>query len=224
MVHGDAHSGQGRSGRIPRPTAKRLSLYLRELESRDDAPPRTISSRQLGQSLGLTDAQVRKDLACFGQFGHPGVGYHYNELITELRRILGTDRRWKAVLVGSGNIGRAVLSYGRLAGKGFEVCAALDVDPAIVGRTVHGVTVRSIDELTAVVTESEAEIGLLAVPAEAAQPTADALVAAGIRGILNFAPVRLQVPDEVPIVSVDLTVSLEQLAFKITLGWTEAGG
>lgn len=206
--------------KIPRPTVKRLSLYLRELESRAVRQPRTISSRQLGAALGLTDAQVRKDLAHFGQFGHPGIGYRFDELMTELRRILGTDRSWNAVVVGAGNIGRAVVSYGRLEGKGFCIKSVFDVDPAIVGTTINGHVVHPVDELTDRVSADEAEIGMVAVPAEVAQPVADALVDAGVRGLLNFAPVRLRVAPDVAIVSVDLTVSLEQLAYKIALGLT----
>jgi redox-sensing transcriptional repressor len=206
--------------KIPRPTVKRLSLYLRELEARASAHHTTISSRQLGDALDLTDAQVRKDLAYFGQFGHPGIGYKVAELTSELRKILGTDRTWRAVVVGAGNIGRAITRYGRIERKGFEVVALFDRDPAVIGTEVGGLTVLPITELARTVRELGAEIGMVAVPAEAAQDIADALVAAGVRGILNFAPRRLQVGDEAAIVSVDLSVSLEQLAFKISLGVT----
>ena len=205
-------------GKIPRPAVKRLSLYLRELEAQAEANKTTISSRQLGDALDLTDAQVRKDLAYFGQFGHPGVGYRIQELTGELRHILGTDRQWPSVVVGAGNIGRAVARYGRLSSKGFEVVAVFDSDPAIVGTEIAGHVVRPVDELADVVRELAVAIGLLAVPASEAQSVADALVTAGIKGILNFAPRRLNVNDNVAIVSVDLTVSLEQLAFKIALG------
>jgi redox-sensing transcriptional repressor len=203
-------------GKIPSPTVKRLSLYLRELESQAETGRRTISSRQLGESLGLTDAQVRKDLAYFGQFGHPGIGYHVPELTTEIRRILGTDRLWAAALVGVGNIGRAVMSYGRLRGKGFEIIAAFDNSPDIVGTTVAGCLVQPMEELSTAVRAREIHMALLAVPASAAQDVTDRLVDAGVSGILNFAPFRLQVPDSVSIVSVDLTVSLEQLAFRVS--------
>ncbi len=207
-------------GKIPRPTVKRLSLYLRELEALDEADRSTINSRQLGDSLGLTDAQVRKDLAYFGQFGHPGIGYQVSELIAELRHILGTDRSWPVVVVGAGNIGRAVLRYGRLRRKGFEIKAVCDSDPALIGRTIDDHEVLPVAALPGAVREHDVRIGLLAVPAESAQEVADAMIAAGIRGILNFAPRRLNVGNDVAIVSVDLTVSLEQLAFKMVLGMT----
>ncbi|MCP3902879.1 MAG: redox-sensing transcriptional repressor Rex [Planctomycetes bacterium] len=208
-------------GKIPRPTVKRLSLYLRELENQSTAGQTTINSRQLGDALDLTDAQVRKDLAYFGQFGHPGIGYQVLDLIAELRRILGTDHPWHAVVVGAGNIGRAVTRYGRLGGKGFEIAGIFDSDPEIIGEAVDRHRVRPMEDLAGVVGEQDVKIGLLAVPAEDAQLVAEALVAAGVRGILNFAPRRLVLKPGVPIVSVDLTVSLEQLAFAISL--TEDG-
>jgi len=204
-------------GRIPGPTAKRLSLYLRELEAESDTPRATISSRQLGEALGLTDAQVRKDLAHFGQFGQPGIGYRIDELRTRLREILGTDRSWRVVVVGAGNIGRAVVSYGRLVPKGFEVVGVVDNDPNVIGTRQDGHVVAPPSELAAIVREHGVEIGLLAVPVAVAQTVAESMVACGIRGILNFAPIRLTLPDDIAIVSVDLTASLEQLAFKLGL-------
>jgi redox-sensing transcriptional repressor len=205
---------------IPRPTAKRLSLYLRELEARVDQERSTISSKELGAALGLTDAQVRKDLACFGQFGHPGVGYKVGELTNQLRKILGTDRRWSAAIVGAGNIGRALVPYGRFGGKGFDIVAVFDRDPAVVGTKVGGQQVRPLDELAAVVREKEVKIGIVAVPADGAQAVCDLLIEAGVLGVLNFAPIRLDVHDRVSVVSVDLSLSLEQLAFQVSLGLT----
>ena len=165
--------------RIPRPTVKRLSLYLRELESRIAHQQETISSKGLGQALGLTDAQVRKDLAYFGQFGHPGVGYRVAELIRELKKILGTDRKWNAAVVGAGNIGRAVMAYGRFQRKGFEVVAVFDADPNIIGHEIAGHRVRPMSDLPAIIAERDIKIGVLATPAEAAQGAADKLIEAG---------------------------------------------
>src|SRR5262245_44300564 len=128
--------------RIPRPTVKRLSLYLRELEALAGRSQETISSKQLGDALGLTDAQVRKDLACFGQFGHPGVGYRVPDLIGQLRRILGTDHKWHAAVVGAGNIGRALMAYPRFIRKGFDIVAVFDSDPKVVGQEVCNHKVR----------------------------------------------------------------------------------
>jgi len=204
--------------RIPRPTVKRLSLYLRELEGRLEQDIGTISSKQLADQLGLTDAQVRKDLAHFGQFGHPGVGYRAGELVDHLRGILGVDRRWNAAVVGAGNIGRALMSYGRFRRKGFEIVAVFDNDPAVVGSRVGDHQVRPISDLDALVREREIRIGIVAVPAEAAQDVASQLVAAGVLGILNFAPRRLEVVESASVVTVDFSIALEQLAFQMSLG------
>lgn len=206
--------------RIPRPTIKRLSLYLRELELLEERAQNTISSKQLGDALGLTDAQVRKDLAFFGQFGHPGIGYKVPELIGKLRKILGTDRSWNAAIVGAGNIGRALMPYARFRRKGFEIVAVFDRDPAVQGTVIAGHKVRPMSDLPQLVKERNILIGIIAVPAESAQEVADHLIAAGVRGILNFAPVRLDVHDQVSILSVDFSLSLEQLAFQVSLGLT----
>jgi redox-sensing transcriptional repressor len=208
--------------RIPRPTVKRLSLYLRELEAKAEQDQPTISSRQLGQALDLTDAQVRKDLAYFGQFGHPGIGYRVDDLIKELRKILGTDRRWAAAIIGAGNIGRALMPYSRFERKGFDIVAIFDADPGVVGTQVGGRKVRPLTDLAKLVVERDIKIGILAVPADHAQSATEQLIEAGVVGILNFAPVRLDVGDRVSVVSVDLSRSLEQLAFQVSLGMTGA--
>jgi len=174
----------------------------------------------LGEALGLTDAQVRKDLACFGQFGHPGIGYRVPDLIENLRRILGTDRSWNAAVVGAGKIGRAVMAYQRFRRKGFEVVAVFDNDPKVVGTVVADHHVRPLEDLHMLVEERDIKMGILAVPADAAQSVADLLIDSGVLGILNFSPVRLDVHDAVSVVSVDFSVSLEQLAFQISLGLT----
>ena len=206
--------------RIPRPTVKRLSLYLRELEALSERGLQTVSSKQLGGALGLTDAQVRKDLAFFGQFGHPGIGYSVEELITELRKILGTDRQWNACIVGAGNIGRALMPYARFRRKGFEIVAVFDSDSSVHGQVIAGHKVRPMTDLKHLVPERNILIGIVAVPAAAAQGVADQLIDAGVRGILNFAPVRLEVHDQVSVLSVDFSQSLEQLAFQVSLGLT----
>jgi len=201
--------------RVPQPTVKRLSLYLRDLEGRNDSPRDTVSSRDLAEAIGVTDAQVRKDLAVFGQFGQPGIGYRAIDLRQALRKILGTDRRWRTVVAGAGNIGRAVLNYGRLEGKGFDILAAFDSDPQVIGTTIGAHRIHSVTELEETCRTLSAEVGMLAVPASAAQSVAEQLVRGGVCGILNFAPVHLSLPPHIAITSVDLTVSLEQLVFRI---------
>ena len=205
---------------IPGPTARRLSLYLREAEALLAAHQKTTSSKKLGLALGLTDAQVRKDLAYLGQFGYPGIGYKVPELAERLRKILGTDQPWYGCIVGAGNIGRALMPYCRFQRKGFHLVAVFDQNPDVVGKVLHGHTVRPMSDLASLIAERNIKLGIISVPAAAAQPVAEALIEAGIVGILNFAPVRLDVHDAVSVVDVDLSVALEQLAFQASLGFT----
>jgi len=209
---------------IPRPAARRLSLYLRELTSRLQQGEQTVSSKALGLTLGLTDAQVRKDLALFGQFGHPGRGYAISDLIDSLRKIMGRDRAWRACVVGAGNIGRALASYDRFRAEGFEIAALFDDSPGLAGKSVGGLKVQPMSELAKVVAAERITLGIIAVPRDAAQQVSDALVAAGVRGILNFAPRRIEVREGISIVSVDFTVALEQLAFQLVFGRDDAEG
>jgi redox-sensing transcriptional repressor len=206
---------QSKSDNIPNPAIRRLSLYLRQLEAFLKVNRRTISSRQLGESLNLTDAQVRKDLGYFGQFGHPGIGYRVEELISQIKRILGTDKTWNVLLVGAGNLGRALLAYKGFEKKGFRIVAVFDADPNKVGKKHASFTIQPISELWDVVEKKEIRLGIIAVPADYAQEVADMLVNAGVRGILNFAPVSLSVPESIGMSGVDLAVHLEQLSFQI---------
>ncbi len=209
---------------IPRPATRRLSLYLRELQTRLDDGQDRVSSRELGASLGLTDAQIRKDLGRFGSLGQPGRGYQVMEVLKRLRQMMGRDQSWPVVVVGIGNIGRAITSYGPFKREGFDIVGVFDIDPKVVGTKSAGRTVRAMSDLRAVVHEREVRLGVMAVPKESAQSVADELIAAGIVGILNFAPLRVSAPEGVSIVSVDFTVSLEQLAFQVWLaGHTEGG-
>ena len=202
---------------IPNPAVRRLSLYLRQLETFGRKDRRTISSKQLGESLGLTDAQVRKDLAYFGQFGHPGIGYRVDDLIGQLRKILGTDRTWNVILVGAGNIGRALSSYRGFNPKGFKLVAVFDNDPTKVAKRLGAYTIQPFGELAAVVQKNTVRLAIMAVPVDAAQDVADQLIAAGVRGILNFAPCSLTVPEDVALSTVDVAVQLEQLSFQVNV-------
>ena len=193
----------------------RRSLYLRELQHLLRDGQATVSSSQLGRLLGFSDAQVRKDLAYFGQFGRPGVGYGVAELADRLRHILRTDRLWKVVLVGAGDLGRALLRHRSFRRKGFELVAAFDAAEGVIGTTVGQVTVRPMRELPAVVAEHDAKLAVLAVPPEAAQEATNALCEAGIKGILNFAPASLSTPSGVTVRPVDLSAELEQLTYSV---------
>ncbi len=212
---------QTRPDPIPNPAVRRLSLYLRQLEAFKRKDRRTISSKQLGESLNLTDAQVRKDLAYFGQFGHPGIGYRVDDLISRVRHILGTDKIWNVMIIGAGNLGRALMAYNGFDAKGFRLVAAFDIDPQKIGQR-HGPENRSLliqplSELKATVEKLGIRLAILTVPADTAQDIADEVVEAGVRGILNFAPVSLNVPQDVATTSVDLAVQLEQLSFQVNL-------
>jgi redox-sensing transcriptional repressor len=198
----------------PKAVVGRVSLYLRQLELFQRQGYSTISSSQLGAPLSIKNAQVRKDLAFFGQFGHPGVGYRLDELISALRRILGIDRDWPLALIGLGNLGRALLKYRGFRSRRFHIVALFDNDPRKIGQTHEGLEVEPIESLREAVGRYKISLALLCVPAEAAQKVADQMVASGIRGILNFAPVPLVVPSNVNVVAVDLSVQLENLAYK----------
>jgi redox-sensing transcriptional repressor len=202
----------------PRPsraTVGRLSLYLRRLEGLLNQGITKVSSSQLGQAISVTDVQVRKDLTYLGNLGQPGIGYPTQELIAAIRRVLGIDREWAVALVGVGNLARALLRYKGFGQRGFRVVALFDTDPAKIGLQVEGLEVYPPEKMQAVIAATKAELGLLAVPSDAAQAVADRLVDAGIRGLLNFAPTVLLLPPHVSLVAVDLTVQLEQLAFQV---------
>jgi redox-sensing transcriptional repressor len=194
----------------------RLSLYLRELQHLIADGHQTISSSQLGRRLGFTDAQVRKDLAYFGNFGHPGIGYRCQELVDAVRRILGTDRQWRVALVGVGNLGRALLGYRGFVQQGFRIVAAFESDPAKIGGTVEGIAISPLNRLAETLKGLDVELGMVAVPAAQAQIVADILIRAGIKGLVNFAPVMLQIPKGVSCVGVDLARELEQVSFSVT--------
>ncbi len=201
---------------IPKVAAGRISRYLRYLEDLQNRGESTTSSQQLGTALGVTAAQVRKDLGYFGQFGFPGLGYKISNLIPEIQRILGTDRSWNVAMVGIGNLGNALLRYKGFAAHGFRIAALFDANPRLLGRVVEGLTVQTVENIGHAVREKRIELAVLSVPAQAAQEVANRLVQAGIRGIFNFAPVLLALPEDVAYVSIDLAVELEQLAFLVS--------
>lgn len=199
--------------RISEPTVRRLSNYYRVLEEVSAEGQRMISSHLLAEREGITSAQVRKDLSSFGSFGRRGLGYDVQRLRDEIRSILGLDRRWRVVVVGAGHIGSALLAYRGFGEQGFDVVAVYDADPARVGTVIGEQRVRSIDGLAA---QEPFDIGVIATPVRAAQEVADALVAAGARGILNFAPRKLRVPPGLALRTVDMTMEFESLSFALT--------
>jgi redox-sensing transcriptional repressor len=202
-------------GPVPKAVVSRLSLYLRELQHLVRGGHETTSSSHLGGLLGFTDAQVRKDLAYFGHFGYPGIGYRCEELIAAIRQILGTDRGWSVAMVGTGNLGRALLGYRGFSSQNFKIVAAFDIDTHKVGGRIESVPIYHLDDLDKIVREHKIKLGMIVVPAAAAQSVADRLIQSGIEGIVNFAPVTLAIPPEVSLVGVDLAVELEQLSFAV---------
>jgi redox-sensing transcriptional repressor len=211
-------------GLVPEPAIRRLSLYLRQLEAFQASGLLTVSSKQLADPLGFTDAQIRKDLGYFGQFGKPGKGYSVTSMIATIRKILGTDQIWNVVLVGAGNLGNALAGYRGFAHKGFRIVAAFDKDPAKTGQALSTdptLLVQPMEQLPEVASEKNVRLAILAVPAGAAQQVAEQLARAGIHGVLNFAPVTLALPKEAIVNDVDLAVELEQLAFHVSSAVTK---
>ncbi|MBW3572599.1 MAG: redox-sensing transcriptional repressor Rex [Gemmatimonadetes bacterium] len=201
--------------KISESAVRRLSLYLRLLQEADAAGAETISSGELAERGGTTSAQVRKDLSLFGSFGKRGLGYSVQELLSRIRSILGLQSRWRVALVGAGKLGSALFSYRDFEARGFNIRAVFDSDPRKVGTQWGGLGIRADEEIDSVVRAEEIDIAIVAVPADAAQQVVDRLVKAGVRGILNFAPVRLKVPRGVALKNVDVTLELEGLSFAL---------
>ena len=202
----------GRS-RIPEATVSRLPVYLRALmELVADQVP-TVSSERLAELSGVNAAKVRKDLSYLGSYGTRGVGYDVVFLVDQVGRELGMTRDWPVVIVGLGNLGRALANYRGFSNRGFRVAALLDADRSLVGEQVGDLCVRHIDELEQAVAAEEAAVGMIATPASSAQEMADRLVRAGVTAILNFAPVVLTVPEHVSLRKVDLAIELQILTF-----------
>jgi redox-sensing transcriptional repressor len=193
-----------------------LSIYVRALQKLRAEGVVTTSSEKLAEQIGLTAAQIRKDLAYFGQFGVPGRGYYVENLYNELATILGLDRRWEVALAGVGHLGYALLAYNGFKKQGFEVVIAFDKDPAKVGQTWEGVTIYDIADAPTVLPGNSAEIGIIAVPPAGAQEVCDAFVAGGLKSILSFAPDRLITPPAVTVKRVDLAMELEWLSYYAT--------
>jgi len=201
--------------KIPQSTVRRLSHYLRSLEGFEGSGG-TISSEELAARGQTTAAQVRKDLSHFGSFGKRGLGYQVDELRARLRQILGIDRSWRVGLVGAGRIGLALFDYPAFQARGYDCVAIFDADPAKIGEAWGEQTVRSPDVFEEVLRELDVELVILAIPASAAQEMAERAVEAGVKGILNFAPIRLNVPPKVPVQDVNLVMELEALSFAIS--------
>src|SRR6187431_3314700 len=205
-------------------TTNRLSLYLRCLNQLDDSGVRTVSSQALAEQFHLNAAQIRKDLAYFGEFGVRGVGYYVKDLRRHLRQILGLDRHLRVAIMGAGNLGLALADYPGFRQEGFEIAALFDAANEKIGaESRSGVPIYDIRELKRIARKERLDIAVIAVPAPHAQPVVEQVITAGIKAILNFSPGALKVPDDVKLKSVDLTVSLESLSFYLAQGDLSGG-
>ncbi len=202
--------------RIAESTVRRLSVYLRFLEEFETRGIATVSSDELAARGGTTSAQVRKDLSFFGSFGKRGLGYAVPELAGKLRSILGLGKQWKVIIIGAGKIGAALAQYRGFRQRGFLITAVYDSDAAKVGRKVDGFTIRDTAKLASDSRSDPADIAVITVPADAAQQVADLVTTSGIRAIMNFAPIQLQVADTIALKTVNMAMELEGLSFALT--------
>ena len=209
-------NNSGSAPNVPEVVIKRLPLYVRALTQFAGSGDDVISSEQLGQRLQMTPAQIRKDLSYFGRFGKQGRGYSVASLEQRLRSILGLDRAWNTMVIGMGRLGRAVVSYPGFAPEGFNIVAAFDADDSIVGETVSGLDIQSISDLAKTVKEKDIKIGIVTVPIEHAQEVIDTLVDAGIKSILNYAPLSPKVPEGVTVRGIDPVLSLQSMTYYIS--------
>jgi redox-sensing transcriptional repressor len=205
-------SANGSHG-IPEATVARLPVYLRALSALAENGTATVSSEELAVAAGVNSAKLRKDLSHLGSYGTRGVGYDVDYLVYQVSRELGLTQDWPVVIVGMGNLGRALANYGGFASRGFRVAALLDADPMVVGTAIARIPVQHTDEMEDVVRRHHASIGVIATPAPSAQNVCDRLVASGVTSILNFAPAVLTVPEGVDVRKVDLSIELPILAF-----------
>lgn len=198
---------------IPPVVIDRLPLYARALSALEAAGREVVSSQELGTRLGVTPAQIRKDLSYFGRFGKQGRGYNVHKLLDELHRILGLDRQWRMALVGVGKLGRAILGYEGFAPQGFRIVEAFDVDPKRIGKEINNLTVKNAEDLERVLLKNPVDVGIVAVPADIAQEVIDALIRCGVRAILNYAPIAAHVPRGIQIKRIEPVLALQSMTY-----------
>lgn len=198
---------------IPDIVIGRLPVYLRALTRLSQEGHDVTSSHELGQRLGISSAQIRKDLSHFGGFGKQGTGYQIGYLIEQLRQVLKVNREWEVVLVGAGDLGSALAHYKGFSDRGFRIAYVFDNSPEKVGGKIGGYSIRSSDEMTKIIEENSIRLAMIAVPAEHAQRVADQLIAAGVRAILNYAPINLNVPQDVHVQYIDPVLHMQRMTF-----------
>ncbi|MHC5062049.1 MAG: redox-sensing transcriptional repressor Rex [Planctomycetota bacterium] len=198
--------------KIPDEAVRRMPIYLRGLLFSSEKPRGTISSQELADHLGVPPWQIRKDFSYFGIFGTPGVGYKVKKLSKQIKKILNLNTIHKAVLVGAGNLGTAILAYPGFKIYGFEVAAVFDNDPRKIGRKIENINVKDVAKLS-LIKRQKVDLGIIAIPRHSAQEVADNLVKSGIKGILNFSPCRINVPRKVKIITIDIAMDLARLPY-----------
>lgn len=200
---------------IPDIIVGRLPLYLRALQVlRDKGNNKTTNSKELGNFLGFSAAQIRKDLSQFGEFGKQGTGYDIDFLSQQIEGILHIDHEWKLILIGCGNIGHAILNYSGFSNNRFQIVAAVDSDPTLIGKKINeNITIQNIENIETIIKTENIKIAMLTVPAAAAQETAEKLVSFGVKGILSYAPVLLNLPDDIKVEYIDPVVSLQHITY-----------
>ena len=201
---------------ISQATIDRLPLYFRTLRLVEEEEMQIISSEELGRRLDITPEQIRKDLATFGQFGRKGIGYDVHDLKNNIGNILGLQNKWRLAIVGVGHLGGALANYVNFAPMGFSVVALLDKNKKIIGSEVNGIKISDSRQMNAIIAEKIVDIGVITVPASEAQGVAEQLISAGVKGIWNFAPIKLNVPPDIPLVNEDLSVGLSALSYHMS--------
>ena len=198
---------------VPDIVVGRLPVYLRALRHLDNKGQTITSSKEMASILGTSAAQIRKDLSHFGEFGKQGTGYHIPYLMEQLERILHIDQVWKVVLVGAGDLGHALLHNKGIARRGFRIVAAFDIDPEKIGARVADVIIQNADRMTEEILAKGTQLAIIAVPPPAAQQVADALVSAGVKGILNYSPIAVAVPQDIMVLYIDPVAYLQQMTY-----------
>ena len=201
---------------IPDIVISRLPVYLRALSRMLLAGQSVTSSQELGKRLGISSAQIRKDLSHFGEFGKQGTGYQIKYLVGQLRRILKVEQEWPIALVGAGDLGHAILHYGGFQDRGFQIALVFDSDPAKIGTVLNGYEIFSVARIGELIPERHITLAMVAVPAESAQSVTDELVKAGVKGLLNYAPLNLTVPEDVRVQYIDPVVHLQRMTYYVT--------
>jgi redox-sensing transcriptional repressor len=203
----------GVTSNIPDIVIGRLPVYLRALTRLEQEGREVTSSHELGERLGISSAQIRKDLSLFGGFGKQGTGYHIPYLIDQLKQVLKVNREWEVALIGVGDLGRAVAHYKGFVDRGFRITAAFDSAPEKIGTPIDGITIQAMDTAPTIIAERGIKIAMIAVPAANAQAVADMLIEAGVRAILNYAPINLNVPDSVHVQYIDPVLHIQRMTY-----------